>query len=513
MKHRFLYIGLAAIFALASCEQDDSLWKESPSGSSLQLGTVQVLTQMNNALTRTVGYTSLTEPDAQIGLFRKSDGSTYSKMENKLYQYKNSDGGTTYAWLPNKITDAIQLHPTTAADIAAYYPYNASPSMVADKEGVINLSAAIRNESAPQDLWYNHFQASGTDYQKNLSLGHAYCRMKITILKDGVADTKNLYSLKISGGRASTPSTTDGIFSTGTLDMFSGTYTGGTQDYTPINNISTDTYPITNDANTTKAVFDLMMIPTTLSDDVTMTVTVGESSDNTSTMSASIPADDFNGKLTAGNIYNLSARIKGSTITFSTTGEVPSLGTNIEELPFGIDKLPAYILPPVYLGAGLNVATGNLYYYESALIDPALNPNYDSVTGKNYWYSFASRTGEMWVEDGATAMNIFPVKGANDACSSMGDGWDPLPPSMMNKFNEWKRKHESYVENGITASGWWVSSNGSIDKSSAIFLQDGVYTDGSGSNIVFRVDDSGIAMDTSGSATEGFMRCYCKNKF
>lgn len=509
MKHRFLYIGLAAIFALASCEQDDSLWKESPSGSSLQLGTVQVLTQMNNALTRTDGYKSLTTPDAQIGLFRKSDGSTYSKMENKLYQYKSSDGGATYAWLPNNTADAIQLHPTTAADIAAYYPYNASLSMVADREGVINLSAAIRNEDAPQDLWYNHFLASGTNYQMNLLLGHVYCRMKITILKDGVADTKNLYSLKISGGRSNT---TDGIFSTGTLDMFNGTYTGGTQDYTPINNISADTYPITNDASTTKAVFDLMMIPTTLSDDVTMTVTVGESSDNTSTMSASIPASDFDWQLTAGNIYNLSARIKGSTITFSTEGEVPSLDTNIEELPFGIDKLPAYILPPVYLGAGLNVATGNLYYYESALIDPALNPNYDSVTGgKNYWYCFAGRTGKMWVEDGATAMNIFPIMGAYSACSSMGDGWYPLTPSMMNRFNDWKRKRESYVENGITASGWWVSSNGSIDKSSAIFLQDGVYTDGSDN--VFRVDDSGIAMDISGSATEGFMRCYCKNKF
>ena len=505
MKHRFLYIGLAVIFALASCEQDDSLWKESPSGSSLQLGTVQVLTQMNNALTRTVGYTSLTEPDAQIGLFRKSDGSTYSKMENKLYQYKNSDVGTTYAWLPNKITDAIQLHPTTAADIAAYYPYNASPSMVAGREGVINLSAAIRNEKAPQDLWYNHFQASGTDYQKNLSLGHAYCRMKITILKDGAADTKNLYSLKISGGRASTTSTTDGIFSTGTLDMFSGTYTGGTQDYTPINNISTDTYPITNDASTTKAIFDLMMIPTTLSGAVTMTVTVGESSGNASTMSASIPAVDFNGKLTAGNIYNLSARIKGSTITFSTKGEVPSLDTNIEELPFGIDKLPGYTLPAATI-YGMRWATGNLYYYESARRDPEQNPNYDGVN--NYWYSFTGRTGKMWVETGKTPINTFTSKNGELSCQSMGTYWHCPSGEQFEKLSNYpKRREESYEENSTSkVSGYWIGQLDSSDKSTAIFLQDGKYVT-STSGGYFLVNASGFSKVMDYGIVEGFLRC------
>lgn len=507
MKHRFLYIGLAAIFALASCEQDDSLWKESTSGSSLQLGTVQVLTQMNNALTRTTGYTSLTTPDAEMGLFRKSNGEIYSKMENVRYQYKRPDTESPYAWSPYDDASNIRLHPTTLADIAAYYPYNASPLMVTGKEGVINLSAAIR-KNASQDLWYNHFLASGTNYKKNLSLGHAYCRMKITILKDGVTDTKNLYSLKISGGRASTTSTTDGIFSTGTLDMFSGTYTGDTQDYTPVNDISANTYPITNDASTTKAVFDLMMIPTTLSGDVTMTVTVGESSDNVSTMSASIPAVDFGGKLTAGNIYNLSARIKGSTITFSTKGEVPSLDPK-EEFPFGIDKLPAYILPPVTIGTGLYVATGNLYYYESALIDPALNPNYDPVTGNNYWYCFAGRTGKMWVEDGATAIYNFSKEEAANACSSMGDGWLITPPAAMNTFNTLKRTHVSYTENGITTSGWWISIQNPTDTDPAIFLQDGHYQT---SGAVYRVDGEGIVYENNPSITEGFIRCYCTKR-
>lgn len=342
MKHRFLYIGLAAIFALASCEQDDSLWKESPSGSSLQLGTVQVLTQMNNALTRTDGYKSLTTPDAQIGLFRKSDGSTYSKMENKLYQYKSSDGGATYAWLPNKITDAIQLHPTTVADIAAYYPYNASPSMVAGKEGVINLSAAIRNEDAPQDLWYNHFQASGANAKiASLLLNQAYARMQITIVCDELVSNVErtyLYKLAISGGRTAPASSTDGIFSAAELDMYqdaANAYTRGTKDYTPVN-ITANTYQITDNAITTKAAFDLMAIPAALTDAVTLTVTVGETTANAKTMSVSIPAADFGRKLEAGKIYKVSVKIKGTDISEFSTVTSPDWDPTIaKEIEFG----------------------------------------------------------------------------------------------------------------------------------------------------------------------------------
>lgn len=330
MKHTVLYFAAIAAALLAGCTQDEmpaATGAASPAGGYyLQPGTVEVLTQEGGPQTRaTAGYTAVATENAQMGLFRKKSGTTYTTLQNVPYKYMKANGQTTLAWwATGGDAQTVWLHPATNADIAACYPYNASLSL-ASGEGIVNLTAAIRSAATPQDLWYNHLQANGVNCHKNISLVQAYCRMQLTLLIDkSVSYTSEpyLYYLKIEGGRASAGSTTDGIFSAATLDMYSGAYTRGTKEYTPVN-VTANSYQITDAAGTTKAAFDLMMIPATLSADVKLTIKTGGSFGAAKEMSVSIPAADFGGSLAAGKIYKVSVKIKGTDI-----GEFSSVTTD-----------------------------------------------------------------------------------------------------------------------------------------------------------------------------------------
>ncbi len=324
MKHTVLYLVAMASCLLAGCTQDEmpaATGAASPAGGYyLQPGTVEVLTQEGGPQTRaTAGYTAVTTENAQMGLFRKKSGTTYTTLQNVPYKYMKANGQTTLAWwATGGDAQTVWLHPATNADIAACYPYNASLSL-ATGEGIVNLTAAIRNASTPQDLWYAHCTANGSDCKKNLQLTQAYCRMQLTLLIDKSATYTSepyLYYLMIEGGRASTTSATDGIFSAGTLDLFkdaASAYTLGAKDFTPVN-VTANNYQITDNASTTKAAFDLMMIPATLTGAVKLTIKTGGSSGAAKEMSVSIPAADFGGSLLAGKIYKVSVKIKGTDI-------------------------------------------------------------------------------------------------------------------------------------------------------------------------------------------------------
>lgn len=341
MKHTWTYIAVtAACLLITGCGQDatplaEAAAKADATGESLQLGAVEILAQEGGPATRaTAGYTALTTENAQMGLFRKVNGAVYTALQNVPYSYKKPAGETTLEWLPDGGDDrTVWLHPTTQADIAACYPYNASLSLAAGQTGVVNLQAAIRNAATPQDLWYNHFTANGARPKiASLLLNQAYARLQITVLIDetvSYVEKPYLYKLAISGGRADGMSTTDGIFSAATLDMYTGTYTRGTKDYTPANTTA-NTYRITDNATTTQSAFDLMAIPASLTDAVTLTVNVGGTTTNAKTMSVSIPAADFGGALTAGKIYKVSVKIKGTDI-----GEFGTVTTDWESTTSG----------------------------------------------------------------------------------------------------------------------------------------------------------------------------------
>lgn len=336
MKHRMIHtlacgIGCLASLLAASCEQTDIASVTPTAGSALQLGAVEKLIRAEDAKTRAAaGYEDMGEGD-RMGLFRKGEtvGTyTYTALRNVPYEYKKADGATTPEWQPTGGDDkTVWLHLTANADIAACYPYSTALPLASGREdaGIVNLTAAIRTADTPQDLWYAHCTASGADCKKDLQLTQAYCRVQLTFLidkTDTYTSEPYLYYLKIEGGRASASSTTDGIFSAATLDMYSGAYTRGTKEYTPVN-VTANSYQITEAAGTTTAAFDLMMIPATLSAAVKLTIKTGGSSGAAKEMSVSIPAADFGGSLTAGKIYKVSVKIKGTDI-----GEFSSVTTD-----------------------------------------------------------------------------------------------------------------------------------------------------------------------------------------
>lgn len=320
MKHTVLYIVGIASCLLAGCSREEMPADGSPAESHfLQLGTVEVLTQEGEGVTRAAaGYTELKTENAQMGLFRKKNGEVYTYLSNVPYEYMQPSGQSEMGWWPTGGADkTVWLHPSTNADIAAYYPYNASLSPVSGKEGVVNLSAAVRDKDAPQDLWYSHLQANGHDYKRDLQLVQAYCRMQLTLLIDEsetYVSKPHLYYLKIEGGRAPASSDTVGIFSAATLDLYTGVYIRGAKEYVPVD-VTADNYEITGDVTTTKAAFDLLMIPAILTDSVKLTVKTGGNSGAAKEMSVSIPPANFGGSLAAGKIYKVSVKIKGMDIS------------------------------------------------------------------------------------------------------------------------------------------------------------------------------------------------------
>lgn len=332
MKHTVLYFAAIAAALLAGCTQNempDASDTTSPAGGYfLQPGTVEVLTQEGEPLTRaTAGYSAVTKEGAKMGVFRKSNGTTYSTLQNVPYKYMQPDGQPDMKWSPIGGDDkTVWLHPSINADIAACYPYSESLSL-ASGEGMVNLTAAIRNKTTPQDLWYNHLQANGVNRHRDISLVQAYCRVQITFLIDNTETyivEPYLYSLTISGGRDADGNSTDGIFSTATLDLFKdadAAYTRDAKEFTAFD-VTADTYQITDDVNTTAA-FDLMMIPAALSADVKLTIQTGGNSTAVKEMSVSIPASDFGGSLAAGKIYKVSVKIKGTDI-----GEIINVTTD-----------------------------------------------------------------------------------------------------------------------------------------------------------------------------------------
>lgn len=344
MKHTINHIMTvgAACLLLAGCEAYEPGDAEATGGVPLQLGVVEKLATQSEVQTRaTDGYEAITEENAQLGLFRKA-ADPYSALSNVKYVYTKPAGKETSEWAPEGgDANAVWLYISGNTDIAAYYPYNASLPLVESKEneGIINLSAAIRDADNPQDLWYDHCTADIRNNKKDLQLKQAYCRMQLTFLLDenvSYVVQPYLYKLTLEGGRAAS-NTTDGIFSTATLDLFqdpASAYSRDTKEYNAVN-ITANTYQLASTAETSTAKFDLMMIPAALSGDVKLTVSIGGASSTAKSMSVSIPANDFSDKLEAGKIYQITVTIKGtdigefSTVTTDWTPDI-SKGINFD---------------------------------------------------------------------------------------------------------------------------------------------------------------------------------------
>lgn len=302
--------------------------------AALRIASLKVSRPDSRAASSAEGYTAITTPGAQMGLFRKKDGTWYTAtVENLPYEYRSIEG--VYQWA----APALATTPAGTlwlnhyeAQIAACYPYSNALSLAnpGTGDGIINLTATERSADSPQDLWYGHTSANNRNPAIGaLQLRQAYCRMQITVVYDKsfsyTAGDTYLYELSISGGREVNDTKNTGIYSTGTLDMFKDGMSGYTyiaKDYKAITKSDSDkAYQLGETAETTKAIFDLMMLPNSLTGPVKFSVVVGgdNKSSDTREMNVDIPADDFGGSLDPGKIYTVKLTIKGMDISKVTT--------------------------------------------------------------------------------------------------------------------------------------------------------------------------------------------------
>lgn len=275
------------------------------------------------------GYTEITDPGAQMGLFRKKEGTWYTAtVENLPYEYRIIDGVPRWAAPPSATAAGTLWLNHYEAQIAACYPYNSDLAVAntGTGDGIVKLTAAEREAAAPQDLWYGHTSANNRNpHIGSLQLRQAYCRMQVTVVYDKnfsyTAGDTYLYDLTISGGRAAGDTQNTGIYSTGTLDTFCDGMDGYayvTKDYTAISKAASgEAYPLGETADATRAKFDLMLLPNTLTGAVNFSVVVGGTAKGTDTreMNVDIPAADFGGTLEPGKIYAVKLTIKGMDIT------------------------------------------------------------------------------------------------------------------------------------------------------------------------------------------------------
>lgn len=287
---------ILATFAslLSSCAKEDNSYSDDNSPVLLQVGGA-VIDDVNVSVTRAV--TSQPYPtDRELGFYLKA-GNGYSAYNN----IKGSYNATRTLWEPAKNIWLISKE----ADLLVYGPYDAG--MPADCS--ITLTAG-RFDKIPQkekEYVYSRFKAKNTTANPTVSLGHVVSRMVVTVSRTaGYNIDAVLNTLRLSGNEI---------------------YPGAT--FSPLND-SPYVYPtkstldITPDASITlsdavpTATYDIMLVPATLSGDITVELSV-----NGEKMRATLPKGRFgSSKLEPGKQYNVNLKLKAGRLEVSSVSVV-----------------------------------------------------------------------------------------------------------------------------------------------------------------------------------------------
>lgn len=279
------------LLLLAGCTQGEPLPGED-ANSLLQVSHLQTATE-DPAATRA---TSTTDYTGNIGLFMKADATNgYAAQNNVKGTYK---AGTPPTWT---LATDIWLNNHNAT-IAVYAPYDGGQSTSA----ALKLNAALRTDNK-KDIWYT--RVTDANFKKaslSLTLTHVYARCVITVKRAAsyLPDAK-ITTLSLAG---------TGIYSDATFKLLGASpydYSGATTGFTP-----TGVTAQTLNAATSSVAYDLLLIPATLSGNITLTLTV----DNQK-MKQTIAAGKFSGKLEAGKQYAISATLRPGELDASVTVE------------------------------------------------------------------------------------------------------------------------------------------------------------------------------------------------
>lgn len=478
-----------AVFLLGGCSATDTgEWPEDRTDTTERPLTVcaqmeaEVVTRAASAL-----------ETGTMAVFRKTTNG-YAALNNIPYTWD----AATKSW---KSADADDKDKTIYVDhrdaqVYAYYPYNPSQG------SSTTFSLAMGRNTPAKTMLYSASQTvNNRTALASFAMKSGYSRVTFRIQNTNlpsyritkaavsfVSAVKSQGTIDIS---ATTPTTTAGST---TVSSFDFGLAAGDSIYD--SGIGTGQYDETA---------DLLMIPGQSLPTMTFTIELSMPGASTkyATISATIPAATVSGSLIQGKQYIIPLLLSGTTITFNQT--VPPLGDITDTDPFGEDKLTAYTLPPVTVN-GVNVATGNLYFYESELISSAQNPNY-VLDGKNNWYCFAGRSGKMWPEKDKTATNTFTS--STERCERLGSNWYcPSAADLQALAAATRSGRVSYSESSTTAYGYWIGAT-SANKTTAIFLQEGNYVAKDGGYL--QVNSSGITFQ-SGSVT-GYVRCMSTQQY
>ena len=279
------------LLLLAGCTQGEPLPGEDVK-SLLQVSNLQTATE-DHAATRAAGTTDYT---GNIGLFMKPD-------DTNGYSAKNNIKGTYKAGTPPTWTLATDIWLNNHdATIAVYAPHDAGQSTAA----ALNLKATLRTDDT-KDIWYTRVtNANFKNALLSLTLTHVYARCIITVKRAAsYLPDAEITALSLVGA---------GIYSDATFKLLEASpynYSGTTAGFTP-----TGVAAKTLNATTSSVAYDLLLIPATLSGNITLTLTVGGNA-----MKQTIAADKFSGRLEAGKQYAITVTLRPGELAASVTVE------------------------------------------------------------------------------------------------------------------------------------------------------------------------------------------------
>lgn len=484
---RLVFAGF--ILFLSACgDETGGLTNEVDTTERLLIVAAQMHTEV---MTRTA--TELKE--GSIGVFRKT-ANGYGALNNVCYTWNN----TTQRW---ESADEIYVD-NRNAEVYAYYPYSSSR----DNNTVFNLSMQRYTPETAIEFYSGTQQVNNSTALVNFAMKSGYSRITFRLLN------KNLSACRIKQFKIDFNSN---IKADGSIDISTAnptvsstattvaTYSIGLTDNDSI-------YKTGIDPGQTDETIDLLMIPEQNMPDININVLI----DN-APASVTIPASAFSGALEQGKQYIIPLIIVqgGTAITFDTK-QIPGLGPNTVKDPYEDNKLTVYTLPPVILSENLQIATGNLYYYESQIINANKNPNY-SLDGKNNWYRFATRNGQMWTgpgEENVILYNKFTyTPSMSDYCQRVGSNWKIPTGIQLQELSSLAKINGTCNDGGSNVSGWWIGAYNTGDASyqkNAIFLTNGTYL--ASDNGYLTVNGSGVTYTASVAPANSFIRCINSKK-
>lgn len=423
-KKNLLFTGcvLFTAFLLAACTQDDALPGDNDgSMPALALTTLQATDiDVSKAATRAVSTTDYPTANA-IGFFVKADAANgYVACDNRKGEYN----AARKLWLPTP--DSIWLN-SHDADIAVYAPYDAAHTTAT----TLNLAASLRPADGSKDIGCKHITANNKSKNLTVTLEHVYTRLALTVTRDANYKAEAVLSaLSLKG---------DEVYESATYKPFETTpYT-----YSATTGLTPTVAEQTLNASTASATYDLLLIPTPLTGDITLTLTVDGKK-----METIIDKTRFTGsKLEAGKQYNVNLALKPGKLEITSVSLVkwdalPEINGGQAEfnVAIGIDIGLDFVIAPGNLRA-VKPAGSDAYEYSFAkgqgYYSGVLGEAYDPAGGDYFCWNTLS-PGEIVKKD---FMHI-EWDDAFDPCRKIGTGEWYTPSSdqlslIRKKGNVW----------------------------------------------------------------------------